>query len=158
MSLEGNKVVARRWIEEVWSQGNLDVVDELLDPKHTYLDYTALHRHHPDYDQSLSDAFNGPEGQKELIKLYRSAFPDMQFTVEQEIAEGDLVFVVAVGRMTHRGEFMGIPPTGEQAEVQAACVARVADGRIQQYRIWWNSLSVLHQLGARVVPAQQAGS
>jgi predicted ester cyclase len=158
MSLEENKAVARRWIEEAWSQGNLDVVDELIHPNHSYRDYTALHRHHPDYDQSLSDAFHGPEGQKALINMYRSAFPDMQFTVVQEIAEGDLVVNVADGRMTQRGEFMGIPPTGKQAEVQAVSIVRVANGQIQQYWLSWNSLSVLHQLGARVVPPQQAGS
>jgi len=159
MSLDENKAVARRWIEEVWSRpGNLDSVDEMIHPDHTYHDHTAPHRHHPDYDPSLSDAFHGPEGQKALLSLYHTAFPDMQFKVDQEIAEGDLVVNVADGRMTHQGEFMGIPATGKQVDVRAVSIVRVVDGQIRQYWLSWNSLSVLHQLGARVVPPKQAES
>lgn len=80
----------------------------------------------------------------------------MHFTVVEEIAEGDLVVNVAEGRMTHEGEFMGIPPTGRQVEVRAVSIVRVADGKIQQYWLSWNSLGVLHQLGARIVPPQHA--
>lgn len=50
MSLEQNKAIVRRWIEEVWSQKNVDLVDELIHPDHTYHDHTAPHRHHPDFD------------------------------------------------------------------------------------------------------------
>ena len=157
MSLEENKAVARRWIEEAWSQGSLDVADELIHPDHTYHDHTAPHRHHPDYDPGMVDAFHGPEGQKALVAMYRSAFPDVQFTVDQAIAEGDLV-VTSVTGGAHQGEFFGIPPTGKQVEVQGISIVRVVDGKIQQYWLAWNSLSMLQQLGARVVPPQQAGS
>ena len=157
MPVEENKAIVRRWFEQAWSQGNMDVMDELIHADHTYHDHTAPHRHHPDYDPSMSDAFHGPEGQKTLISAYRNAFPDMQFTTEQEIAEGDFVVITSSGHGTHQGEFMGIPPTGKPVEVQGITVLRVGDGKIQQHWVVWNSLAVLHQLGARILPPQQEG-
>jgi len=158
MSLAENKDVARRWIEQVWSGGDLALVDEMIHPDHTYHDHTAPHRHHPDYDPGLWESFHGPQGQKALLRMYREAFPDMQFKVIQEIAEGDLVMNVADGRMTQEGAFLGIPPTGKQVDVRAVSIVRIAAGKIVQYWLSWNSLSVLHQLGARIVPPQPSGS
>ena len=103
----------------------------------------------------MADAFHGPEGQKALVAAYRSAFPDVQLTLDQEIAEGDLVVMSITARGTHQGEFFGIPPTGKPVEVQAISIVRVVDGKIQEYSLAWNSLNVLLQLGARVVPPQQ---
>ena len=73
---EENKAIARRAFEEVWNQGKLDVIEEIF-----ATDYVGHITGSPD--------FNGPEGYKELVTMYRTAFPDIQFTIEDHIAEGD---------------------------------------------------------------------
>jgi|SRR5215467_164316 len=98
MSTEENKAIVRRFFTEVLSQGQLAVVDELLAP--TYINYFP----------GLPEPVRGPEGFKALGKGWLAAFPDMHFTVEDLIAEGDKVVARSSIRATHQGAFMGIPP------------------------------------------------
>ena len=90
MSSEQNKVIVRRFFEEPW-KGNLDVVDEL-----TASDYVG-------HDPALPEPLRGPEGVKEFIATYREGFPDARITVEQQLAEGDLVATRWSARGTHEG-------------------------------------------------------
>src|SRR5262249_16735955 len=92
MSTEANKILVRRWAEEVLSKGNLSAIDELF----------AAHLVQPTNPAGLAA---GIPGHKHLNGVYSSAFPDFRFTVEQEIAEGDLVVVRGSYQMTHHGEF-----------------------------------------------------
>ena len=102
MSTEENKALARRLIEEAWNQGNLATVDELLVPGHV--------GHH-------SLVPNQPPS-RELYKQYivrtRTAFPDFHATIEEQIAEGDLVVTRWSVQGTHQGMFRGHSPTGKQ--------------------------------------------
>lgn len=92
---EENKAIVRRWVE-AFNEGNVDAVDELVTDSYV--------RHDPN-----SPEVRGPEEEKQLIAMYRSAFPDLHFTVEDMVAEGDKV-VIRVGiRATHKGELLGIP-------------------------------------------------
>ena len=93
---EENKAIVRRIFEEVWNQGKLDVIDDI---------YAADFVDH----MPGSPDIHGPEGFKQFVNMYRTAFPDIKFTIEDQIAEGDKVVNRFTFTGTHKGELMGIP-------------------------------------------------
>ncbi len=140
MSAEENKAIARCVFEEAWNQGNLDPVDEIHST-----DF-VLH------DPSMPEDICGPEGFKQFITMYRIAFPDIHFTIEDQIAEGDKVVTRWTGTGTHRGELMGIAPTGVRGQgVMGITIDQIAGGKIVESWNAWDTLGMLQQLG--VVPA-----
>jgi len=118
MSIEENKAAVRRFYEEVWGKGNLDVADELS--VENFVDHNPV-------DPNLPP---GIEGFKQIVPMFRTAFPDLQFTVEDLIADGDKVVSRLTIRATHKGEFMGILPTGKQATITAIDIVRIVDGKM----------------------------
>ena len=136
---EANKAIARRLMEEVWTQGNLSLVDQLISANYTH------------HDTSTPDFGPGPDGEKKRVTLYRSAFPDLQFTVEDVIAEGHTVSVRWSSQGTHRGPLSGIAPSGKKATVSGMTLARFAGGKMVEGWVNWDALGLLQQLG--VVPA-----
>ncbi len=139
MSSEQNKAIVRRTFDEPW-KGNLEVVDELIAG-----DYVG-------HDPANPEPLRGPEGVKAFISTYRTAFPDARITVEQQLAEGELVATRWTGRGTHRQELMGIEPTGKQVTVSGLTISRLADGKIVEEWSNWDTFGMLQQLGA--VPEQ----
>ncbi len=140
MSSEQNKATVRRLIEESW-KGNFGVVDELVASN-----YTA-------HDPANPEPLHGPEGVKESISGYRTAFPDARMTIEQQLAEGDLVATRWTGRGTHEGELLGIQPTGKQVTVSGLTISRVVDGKIVEEFQSWDNHGMLEQIGAIPAPA-----
>ena len=138
MSSEQNKTIVRRALEEPWT-GNLDVVDELIAS-----DYIG-------HDPATPEPLRGPEGVKQFIATYLAAFPDARITVEEQLAEGDLVATRWSGRGTHEGELMGIEPTGKQATVSGLTISRLQGGKIVEEFQNWDTFGLMQQLGA--VPA-----
>ena len=132
---ESNKALLRRDLEEVWNQGNLDAIDELFAAD------VILHEAPP-------GALSGAEGVKQVVAGYRAAFPDLHFTIEDLIAEGDRVVNRWSLTGTHKGELMGIPPSGKQVTSTGISIVRIADGKIVE--IWGASdqLGLMQQLGA----------
>jgi steroid delta-isomerase-like uncharacterized protein len=130
MSTEENKAKQRRVWEEIINKGNLAVADELFATNYIY--------HGP-----VGMEFKGPEGLKQLISMFRNAFPDIHVTVEDMIAEGDKVVCRITGRGTHKGEMMGIPPTGKQTEVTGIIITRWAGGKEVET---WEILDMLHMM------------
>ena len=124
MSVEENKVIARRFGEDVWGKGDLDTVDELF--AHGFVDHRAFPGQAP-----------GPEGQKQNVVMTRSAFPDLRITNEDIIAKGDKVVLRWTGHGTHRGELMGIAPTGNHVEMGAMDLFRVAGARSRRHGPTW---------------------
>ncbi len=118
MSTEQNKAIDRRVYEEVWNGGSLAVIDELVAANYV------------DHDPQPTGALEGLAGLKQSVTMYRSAFPDVHFTVEDQIAEGDLLVTRWTARGTHQGPLMGIPPTGKQAMVTGISITRVASGKV----------------------------
>src|SRR5215217_2863747 len=118
MSTEENKMISWRLQEEVFGEGKLKSVDELVAP-----DYVS----HAPGDPELS---RGPEDIKEIVRAYHSAFPDINFAVEQQVAEGDTVVTRWIARGTHQGEFMGVPPSGRRIEVSGMSMDRISEDRI----------------------------
>jgi steroid delta-isomerase-like uncharacterized protein len=132
MSAE-NKRLVRRWFEEVWNKGRSETVDELLAPD------AVVH--------GLDGDLTGPAGFKPFQARYRSAFPDLKLTIEDEIAEGDRVAVRWTVTATHRGSTLGFPATGAGVRFTGMVFVRIAKGRIAE---GWNNfdmVGMLQQLG-----------
>jgi len=145
MSTESNKAIARRFLEEVFGQGKLAVADEIVSPDHV--------DHGPG---ALPGVPHGPEGSKMLVTGYRNAFPDIHFTIDEQIAEGDKVVTRWTGHATHKGELAGIPATGKSATVTGMGVDRIVNGKIVESWGIFDQFGMMQQLG--VIPAaSQAG-
>ncbi len=134
MVAEGNKVVAQRLYKEVINEGNLAVVDEIVAEE--YVNHNEAPGQAP-----------GREGLKQIITLFRTAFPDLDVTIERMLAEGDQVMVHETIQGTHKGEFFSIAPTGKQVTAPVMNVYRVADGKIAERWGIVDELSILQQLG-----------
>ncbi|HEX5502377.1 MAG TPA: ester cyclase [Thermomicrobiales bacterium] len=137
-----NKALVRRAVEEVYNQGQLAVVDELVAG-----DF-VIH--------SSSADIRGPEGTKQYVAALRAAFPDLHITIEDQFAEGDRVATRWTARGTHTGAFEGLPPTGKQVRVTAIDIDRIADGKVVECWTNMDELGLLQQLGALPAP-EQAG-
>ena len=135
---ESNKNAVRRLFEEVWNKGYLPVADELI---------ASTYEHH---DPSMPDLGRGPEAEKKRVTLYRNAFPDLRFTIEDVIAEGETVMARYSVRGTHKGDLSGIAPTGRQATVSGMSIVRFAGGKMVEGWGNWDALGLMQQLG--VVP------
>ena len=130
-----NKALLRRFYEELWSQGDLEAIPELV--AENVVD------HHP-----LPGAPPGREGLAALVTTWRTAFPDMRETVEDLIAEGDKVVGRFSMRGTHGGEFMGVPPTDRSVTMSGIDIVRVAGGKIAEFWYGEHLLELMQQLGA----------
>ena len=135
---EENKAILRRLFEEFASKGDESVVDELFA------------RDFVDHNPQGPNIPPGPEGVKQLFAGRRAAFPDMIVTVEDQVAEGDIVVNRLTVTGTHQGEFMGIPATGKSISMGAIGIFRIEDGKIAER--WGQSdlIGMMQQLG--VVP------
>lgn len=134
MSIEANKTLIRRMIEEDLNTGDPAVTEQVFATD--FFDHT-----NPPGMQ------HGWEGHKQILKLFRAAFPDVMWTITDMIAEGDKVMVRLIWRGTHTGDFFGIPATGKTVEVHGTHLLRVANGRIVEH--WGNDddLGLMRQLG-----------
>ena len=134
---ERNKAVARRFLNELWNGSNFAIVDELLAR---------------DYDGHSSTVIRGPEGAVAFIPRLRAAFPDFQFRVLDQIAEGDKVATRWKLFGTHEGTFQGAPPSGRRVEMTGITIFRVADGKLIEG--WTNEdvHGMLQQIGAVPTP------
>ena len=142
MSAEENKAVVRRFLDEVFGGGNLEIVDEIFAP-----DY-VLH------DPAMPGEVSGTEGIKQYVSMYRGAYPDTHFTIEEQISEGDHVVTRWTGQGTHRGELLGIAPTGKLVTVTGIEFDRVSGGRIEETWVNYDALGMMQQLGVIPTPDQ----
>ena len=130
---EENKAAFRR-IAEAFSTGDLSTFDELISPQFV--------EHNPAPGQG-----SGPEGMKQLAAMFRIAFPDLQLTIEDLIAEGDKVVGRITARGTHRGEFLGAAPTNKVVTMQEIHIGRFSDGKMVEHWGLEDSLGLMQQLG-----------
>jgi predicted ester cyclase len=140
---EENKVVVRRYFEEILDGGNLGLVDEIFDPQY------VLH------DPNAPEPVRGLEGSKHFVGMFRSAFPDIAHTIEDQAAEGDKVVTRLRACATHRGELMGIPPTGKEVTIEGISIWRIANGKIKECWFNYDALGLMQQLGAFREPERQ---
>jgi steroid delta-isomerase-like uncharacterized protein len=140
MSAEENKAIIRRWIEEAWNKGDVSIADEIYAPHYTATDIINPKR-----------ILRGPAGIKLSVMETRSSFPDIHFTIDHLIAEGDKVVGALTVRGTHKGSLLDIPATGKKVTFTAVDIWRFEKGKIVE-RCCANvdRFGLLQQLG--VVP------
>ena len=135
--IERGKAVYTRMVTEVVNQGNMDVVDELFHPD--YVDHSAPPGSPP-----------GLEGVKAIFQMFRSAFPDVKFTIQDMVGEGDIVATLVSGEGTNTGDFMGIPASNLPAKWRSVGFFRIDDGLIREHWGIPDMLGILIQIG--VIP------
>ena len=143
--LTDNKTVSRRFLEEVWNKGNLAVLNEIITRDHVNSG-----------PGTLPGLPNGPEGSKQLVTVYRNAFPDVHFTIDDQIAEGDKVVTRWSAHGTHQGELVGIPATGKSSTVTGISVDRLVNGKIAESWGIFDQFGMMQQLG--VIPMPELAS
>ena len=121
-AVENNKRVVERCFTDIWNDGNLDAVNELIHPN--------IVRHH---ERNQDEDLHGLE--------------EFRLTIEQLFGEADRVMAYVRGKATHNGEFMGVPATGSAIEWTATALVRVADGKIAECWVIADTLGILQQLG-----------
>ena len=142
MPSKENKALLRRYIEAVWDKQNPAAVDDFL---------ASNYKRH----RSPTAAPLTREGQKELLTKFRTAFPDIQLTVEEIIAEDDRVAFRSTIQATHQGELFGIAPTGKQVTVGLVDVIHIENDKFVEQWGGPNPLDLLQQLGAETFVKQE---
>jgi len=138
VTTEDNRSVMLRFTEFI-NTASEKLADELISPSAIF--------HVP----GRAEPMRGPAGYLEIIGMMRGGFPDIQWTLEEMIVEGDMVAARFTMRGTHRGSFFGVPPTGKTIRVQAMNFYRLSGGQFVEERGQPDLLSLLQQIGA--VPA-----
>jgi steroid delta-isomerase-like uncharacterized protein len=133
---EGNKAIARRYVEEFWNERRFDLFDELVAQD------AVSHTNQGDADF---------EGWKQGVGILRTAFPDFHITVEDEMAVDSKVVQRWTLRGTNQGELLGIPATGKKAVWPAIVIFRLSGAKIAEIWVQGDSLGMMQQLG--VVPS-----
>ena len=141
MSAEVNKAIVRRFVEEVQNGDDLAALNALVAPG--YVNHSAPPGVPPDR-----------EGLRQLTALFRAAFPDGRMTIEDMVAEGDRVATRKTFRGTHRGELLGIPPTGRAVAIALIDIVRLVDGQVVESWSAADDLGLLQQLGALPDPVR----
>jgi steroid delta-isomerase-like uncharacterized protein len=134
ISTEKNKAVSRRIYEEAFNKGNLSIADEVIAKNWVYHGAEGME-------------LKGPEGFKQFVTMYRTAFPDLHITADDLIAEGDKVATVGTYRGTFKGPMMGIPPTGKQCKGPVIAISRFEGGKEAEVLEVVDMLSMFQQLG-----------
>jgi steroid delta-isomerase-like uncharacterized protein len=138
MSAEDNKAIDYRFVAEVLTAHNLDVLPELV---------------HPDFVEENPVPGQGPgrDGLRDFLATFFSAFPDLVWTIQDAAAEGDTVAAWSTWEGTHEGDFFGIPATGRRVKVEAWTFDYFRDQKLARSRIMMDVMGLMQQLGA--VPA-----
>ncbi|MDB5215844.1 MAG: hypothetical protein JWO86_3771 [Myxococcaceae bacterium] len=144
-----NMGLVRRFVDEVWNKGNLGAIDELVSDK-----YVAV--------EPIIGEVRGLDALRTQVQTFRSGFPDLRLTIEDIGTSGDRVFMRWTARGTHRGIFMGIPPTNNRGEIRGITIDRIGGGKLVEHHGSYDSLLLLQITGAvppidRIMTGQGAG-
>ena len=134
MTIDANKALVRRFVDEVFMHGRLDAVDELL--ADDFVSHTW---------RSTGD---GKGDLRRAIDRLSTFLADVSFTIEDLIAEGDRVAVRVTARATQVGEFMGLAPSGKGYAIGEIHIFRIRDGKVAEHWHQYDQLGMLRQLGA----------
>jgi steroid delta-isomerase-like uncharacterized protein len=143
VSPDDNKAILRAYVETIFNQKQVDRADELVAAD--YVDHAALPGQAP-----------GLEGAKKKWAMYLAGIPDLRVTIEEMVAEGDMVGVRRSYEGTHRGELLGVPPTGKQVRIGGISIFRLAGGKIAEHWEQLDRLALMQQLGVIPAPAAPA--
>jgi steroid delta-isomerase-like uncharacterized protein len=138
---EQNKRLVRRAVEEVWNNGDYDNLAEFVSE-----DF-VVHAATPERE------IHGRDGVRYFYTALRSAFPNLHFTIDAQIAEGDCVVTRWTARGMHAGSFQGVPATGKHVTFSGLDLDRIVDGRVVECWANVDELGLMQQLGAIPAPA-----
>ena len=138
MSVEDNKATLKRMYDEVWNTGDVSKVSELVSPDYEYGDY------------------KGPDGWGQIITMVRSAFPDLHYTIDQVIGEGDILAYRLTGNGTHQGKYGNFDPTGKQITLTQWFFSNFKEGKLLNTVAIGDTLSLLQQMGY-IPPTEEIG-
>ena len=138
MSLDENKALVRRFYEEVWGKGNVDVAEEVFAS-----DYVR-------HDLRPTTTAPGPEGQKQIAAALRAAFPDLRFDIEIVLGEGEYVAARWTASGTHSGAWGDVEPTGRFVTFSGVNIFRFEEGLVAEIWNHRDDLGLRQQLGAEV--------
>jgi steroid delta-isomerase-like uncharacterized protein len=133
---EQNKKLQRYVVEEIWNTGDLEKVDAIVSSEFVI--------HFPTPGEDL----RGAEEIKQFFSHLRSAFPDIQFTIINQIAEGDQVVTHWTATGTHKGEFKGIPPSGNKVNFSAVDIDKIVNGKFIECWTVLDELNLMQQIDA----------
>ena len=138
MSTEKNKEIIDRLIMEVWGQGDMDLLADIVDTD--FLDHTT------------TGDVSGSENFRELVIAFRNAFPDINFSINDMIAERDKVVARWAARGTHKGEFLGNAASDNPISITGVHIYRITDEKLQERWGNWDQLGLMQQLGVTPSP------
>jgi steroid delta-isomerase-like uncharacterized protein len=141
MSADENIQLMRRWFQEVWNEGRVQTVYELISA-----DAVAIGQ------RGAEKQIHGPEEFVKFVREIRGAFPDIQIKVEDAFAADDKVVLRWSGTMTHTGDTLGIPPSGRAVRSSGITIARIVGGKIVEGWDSWDQLGMLDQIGVYQQP------
>jgi steroid delta-isomerase-like uncharacterized protein len=137
-----NAELAKRFHEDIFERGDFDAADQILTK-----DFVT---HSPG---APADFLHGPDGAKEYARAIRAGLPDLSITHDDIVIEGDKVVIRWSATGTHKGELLGIPPTGKPVEITGFDLFRIEGDRIAEMWQNWDALGLMQQVGA--IPAPQ---
>lgn len=134
------KLLVKSFVEEAINKGNLDAINELV--AENFVEHVPFPGQGP-----------GRDGLRQAIGTFLSAFPDIHWTLDEQIEEGEKVVSRFTWAGTHRGEFLGIPPTGKPVKVWGVVMDVIKNGTLIESRIIMDTLGLLQQIGAVPAPS-----
>jgi len=134
---DNNVALIHRWFDEVWNNGRLDAIHELMAPK-----FVGIGQSGPEA------VIRGPQEFQTFVEQLRGAFPDIHVTIEDAFAAGDKVVARWSATMTHRGDHLGLPATGKQVRITGISIGRIVDGKIVEGWDNWDQLGMMREIGA----------
>ena len=143
-----NRQIVQKLFNDLFNKGNLAVADQIIAPNHV------------NHDPATPYFGKGPDGEKQIVTLYRGAFPDLHFTIDQIIDAGDFLAVRYTATGTHKAALRGVAPTNKTVKVGGEAIYRISRGKIVESWVYWDALGLMQQLGAvpalEIVKAQAA--
>jgi len=140
MSKTNHEHLIRRYFEEVWNQGKLDVLDEIIDP------------HYINHNPGMPNPIQGPEGLKPIVAGIRKAFPDLKYVIENMVISDFQVAVHTTMHGTHCGDLFGLAATNKVVKVSQMQVERIRDNKIVEHWRVTDELALFRQLGQMACP------
>ena len=134
VSNEERKAICRWGYQELWNTGNLDVIAEAV------AEDVVVH-------DTVNGELRGRDAIRDIVVAYRTAFPDMQLTIDDQIAEGDTVVTRWSASGTHLGPLGRVPPTGKSGYLTSVNISRFSGLKIVEVWEMWDGLGLVHQLG-----------
>ena len=135
MSKTDNEKLIRKYFDEVWNRGKLEMLNDIIAP--IYIN------HNP----GMANPVPGPEGLKPIIAGIRKAFPDLNYVIENIVVSDDQVAVYTTMHGTHKGDFFGLAPTNKVINVSQMQIERIENNQIVEHWRVTDELTLLKQLG-----------